>query len=275
MEKITYQNTNYTKAENTTIKVNGAEKDSKTQVDSKKTETNVIDASEINLVGKQDSKLKNLFAKKAAWEVQMEQFEKDSMINDSINEHGKNRENYLNEAYTNNTEVNRLMGLKADLKETYAVEDDSQEQQDLELLEKKFDNKNTFTQEEKDRLANMGPLTDYQKAAMEYKAMAKVFKDRADSAAEGAKNENKTITAIQLESLKVHPMVDAKKDAEEMLNQVNEEIQKSLLDEIKNRVDENLNVDPNKSILDDPQALINQKKATEEDLKGLAVDEKV
>lgn len=72
-----------------------------------------------------------------------------------------------------------------------------------------------------------------------------------------------------------NPRLEAKQQAEDVLKQVDEEIQMTLMEELKKKVNENLNIDPCDQILIDPQSLINNKKVTEEDLKGLAVDEKV
>jgi hypothetical protein len=41
------------------------------------------------------------------------------------------------------------------------------------------------------------------------------------------------------------------------------------------KVDAKLDIDPKDPILTDPKSLVDNKKVTEEDLKGLAVDEKV
>jgi hypothetical protein len=121
----------------------------------------------------------------------------------------------------------------------------------------------------------MGPMTEYQRASLDYTIQETEFQSRIDDENNDFYNEARTITAIKLERLKDDPMVDANKEAEDLLKQVEGEIQKALLEEIKSRVNENLDIDPNKSILDNPQALIDQKKVTEEDIKGLAVDEKV
>ena len=68
-----------------------------------------------------------------------------------------------------------------------------------------------------------------------------------------------TITAIKLDLLKSNPMLDAKKEAEDIMKKVDYEIQTALIKEIKNKVDENLNIDPNNPILLDPQSLVDQK----------------
>ncbi len=249
----------------------------KTKPESVKVEekSGAIQGSELNLGGQQDTTLKKLLSQRAAWQAQLDQFDKDLKMDEVITGHEDARETYKVEASTNQQEVSRLNDLTKDAKDSYGVDDGSIEQKDLELLQKQLWDKEPLTEEERNSISEMGPLTEYQKIAMEYTSMAKVFQTRADSAVQGAENESRTISAIKLELLKSQPMVEAKKLAEDFLVKVDEEIQLALLEEIKSRVSENLNIDPNTQILTDPQALINQKKATEEDLKGLAVDEKV
>lgn len=237
--------------------------------------TGTIMASELNLTGTQDIELRQLLAQKAAWQKQLDQFTSDQKMDEMITGHEDNRETLKEEALTNQKESARLYSLIKDAKESYCVEDDSTEQKDLELLQKLKLGEEELTEEELSRVSKMGPMTEYQKVAMDYTSMIKIFNKRSTAANDGAINESRTITAIKLELLKTHPMVDAKKEAEEMLKQTDEEIQQLLLEEIKKRVNENLNIDPETQILTDPQALINKKKATEEDLKGLAVDETV
>lgn len=235
----------------------------------------VINAGELNVPGIKDSTLKALLAQRSALKVRLDQFKKDSKIDNTEKEHEEKKASLQREADSGLSEVNRLEGLKDELQETYGVEEDSTEQKDLHLLEKLAKGKEELTEDEIDRVRNMGPLTEYQRAAFEYTLQEVEFQNRVDAATNDIYNENRTITAIKLERLKDDPMVDANKEAEELLNKVDAEIQKSLLEEIKNRVNENLDIDPNTSLLDNPQALIGQKKVTEEDLKGLAVDEKI
>lgn len=73
---------------------------------------------------------------------------------------------------------------KEQLRKEYGVELDSQEQKDLELLQKKQDSKNkldvgSFTDEEMDRLKELEgtPLTEYQKAVLELNDTAREYKD--------------------------------------------------------------------------------------------------
>jgi hypothetical protein len=242
--------------------------------DSKKKTSGTINASELNIPGNKNSTLKELLAKRAAIKVQMDQFEKDLNVADEIKTHADKRDSLQKEASSHQGEVNRINGLKNDLKETYGVEDNSDEQKNLELLEKQIATPEALTTEERDKIKNMGELSEYQEAALEYDAMAGIWQDRADQAMEDSINEDKSIEGIKLGLLKTHPMLDAKKEAEGILKKTDDEIQVAILDELKNKVNENLDIDPDKSILTELQSLVDNKKVTEEDVKGLAVDEK-
>lgn len=234
-----------------------------------------INASELNLGGIQAGSLKELFGKKMAWKLQVDQFDRDLDVENKINGHSERSKTLLNEAQDNQTDADRLTKLKNDMKETYAIDDESIEQKDLELLEKQAKGKVPLTDEEKNRLASMGPLTEYQTNALDFSKMVNEFQKRADDARADSAIELRTIDAIKLDLLKSNPMLEAKEQAEDILKQVDEEIQKTLVEELKKKVNENLNLDPTDQIILDPQSLINNKKVTEEDLKGLAVDEKV
>lgn len=275
MEMDGIQNRGINTTRYTTDNLKQAENDAKTK--EKKTSTTdngVIKADGLNIPGMKDSVLKQLLAQRAALKVQMDQFKKDNKEAGVIQEHIDKKTSLQEEADSSLSEVNRLNGLKDDLQESYGVEEGSTEQKDLLLLEKLAEGK-PMTEDEITKIKDMGPLTEYQKASLDYTIMEVEFQNRISSANDDIYNENRTISAIKQELLKNDGMIDANKEVEDLLKKVDSEIQKALLDEIKNRVNENLDIDPNTSILDNPQALLDQKKATEEDLKGLAVDEKV
>lgn len=252
-----------------------AENDAKTK--GKKTsagDNGIIKADGLNIPGMKDSALKELLAQRSALKVRLDQFKKDNKEDGVVQEHIDKKTSLQKEADSSLSEVNRLKGLKDDLQENYGVEDDSTEQKDLLLLEKLAEGK-PMAEDELTKIKNMSPLTEYQKASLDYTIMEVEFQNRISAANDDIYNESRTISAIKLERLKNDGMIDANKEVEDLLEKVDSEIQKALLDEIKNRVNENLDIDPNTNILDNPQTLIDQKKATEEDLKGLAVDEKV
>ncbi|HHV13344.1 MAG TPA: hypothetical protein GXX75_24020 [Clostridiales bacterium] len=240
--------------------------------------SDTIQASDLNLAGSQDTELKRLLGQKAALQIQLKQFEKELELDDVVQGYADKRESLLEEAGENQNEVKRLSGLKAELKESLGIDDDSQEQKDLlirEGLQKKQMSGQMLTDEERELLRNMEPMTQYQEASLEYSRMIHTYQKRAEEAVEGSIRANQTISAIKQERLKSDPMAKANKEAADLLKEVDDEIKKALAQEVADRVKENLGVDEEELLLSNPQALVEKKKATEEDLKGLAVDERL
>lgn len=236
--------------------------------------SDIIQASDLTLADNQDTVLKQLFGQKAALHIQLSQFAKERELDDAIQGHADKRETLLKEAGTDQGEVRRLEELQSGLKDTFEIDEESTEYQDFLILEKKQLNKDLTTQEQ-ERLKQMGPMTEYQKEALNYSKMMDVFQKRADRSVNEAVGEGQMITAIKLGRLKSQPMVEAKKLAEDLLKQVDDDIKKALSQEVASRVKENLGLPEEDQLLNNPQALIEKKKVMEEDLKGFTVDEKV
>ena len=124
---------------------------------------------------------------------------------------------------------------------------DSQEQQDLLLLEKEQDYKNGvldegLTDEEYDRLAEIHkkPLTGYQKQAMELNNYAAGHKREIRRADYGMTAEKQNVSRIKLERLKTHAMVDAQGAADDIMDAANDEIIGMLVQEVKDQQDEKM-----------------------------------
>lgn len=136
---------------------------------------------------------------------------------------------------------------KAELKETYGISDDSQEQKDLELMEKaararKPDTRVHLTKEEKERLAEIGdkPLTEYQQRVLNIDSENSFFQKNIDDAQDEMKAEYGAIRAIRQERLKSHGMADAKKEAEEIMADAGKDIIGMLAGEAQDHIDETL-----------------------------------
>lgn len=145
---------------------------------------------------------------------------------------------------------------KSALQKEYEIDPDSQEQKDLELLEKyqnATDNPGTtkyeFTQEELDRLKELQdmPRTEYQKKALKLNGQAKDMKKIVDREEQSAFNLTKSITNAKLEQLKSQDMQKAGEAAEEINQAVNEEIVDLLLQEGKESVDEKMEEEQEKA----------------------------
>lgn len=203
-----------------------------------------VDASELNL--QQDTVLsKQIQAQKKALRHILNAFGVEQGISDSINEHIKKAEELTEEANMNLSEAKRLEGLKSNLKKTYDIADDSMEQKDLELLEKqerieRRETKEVLSVEEKKRLSEMGPLTEYQAAALEYEKAIFEFNTRATDAIDNAFYKNRVAEALKIEQGKLHVQVDAQKAADDIMEQASKEIVGMLLNEGKELVDDKI-----------------------------------
>ena len=130
---------------------------------------------------------------------------------------------------------------------------DSQEQQDLLLLEKEQDYKNGvldegLTDEEYDRLAEIHkkPLTGYQKQALELNNYAAGHKREIRRADYGMTAEKQNVSRIKLERLKTHAMVDAQGAADDIMDAANDEIIGMLVQEVKDQQDEKMDEEKEK-----------------------------
>ena len=136
---------------------------------------------------------------------------------------------------------------KEALRQQYGVEMDSQEQKDLELLEKKADAYRDpigvqLTKEEEERLAQLEdqPRTEYQERCLQIDAYQGTYEQRNKQINEEMMAYNSSIREIRLERLKYHGMVDAQKQADEVMEQASSEIIGLLVNEAKDHVDEEL-----------------------------------
>ncbi len=157
-------------------------------------------------------------ARRQAWKVVENAWKNDRSVDDTIQSH---RDSYAELE-------NRKKGA---LREQCGVDADSQEQQDLLLLEKEQDYKNGvldegLTDEEYDRLAEIHkkPLTEYQKQALELNNYAADHKREIRRADYGMTAEKQNVSRIKLERLKTHAMVDAQGAADDIMDAVNDEI---------------------------------------------------
>ena len=180
----------------------------------------------------------------------------------------------LEEARANHELVEGNTERIENLRQQYGVDADSQEQKDLELLMKAADpdSFDSFTEDEKARLEEMGPqlkylallrqktlatepskfteddqarlnelgksLTEYQRNCLEINEERYVYQRREDNAQNYAQELQSSLTDMKIERLKFHKMADAQKKADQVMEQASEEIIGLLVDEAKDHVDE-------------------------------------
>lgn len=259
-------------------------------------------AGDMNLYNEAVTKKTN--ARKRAMKLIMDTYGNDKKIDDGLNEIREHQKRLSENLDTANSELNRLKESKEQLKEKYEIEEDSQEQKDLELLEKYNKDPFSLSKEEIERLKNMGPVTDYQRETMELNALKDDWQKVADASSEGIVNASKAISTIQIERLKSHEMTDSQTEAKEILESSAKEIADMILSEAKDKVDENLeekiedakeakkkeqaekaaqekeetieNADTenedNEQLMKDLKKIIDEEQVVEDDIKGLIMD---
>ncbi|MCM1258289.1 MAG: hypothetical protein NC307_10625, partial [Roseburia sp.] len=131
----------------------------------------------------------------------------------------------------------------AQLKEQFGVADDSQEQKDLEILVKIQEGLSgvsggALTEEEIERLKDMGEPTEYQQEALN------LLKEKNYYSMERIKQESKIvglgkgIRQAKTDRLASHGMIDAQKSKEELIEAASKEIFGMLVEDAKDKIDE-------------------------------------
>lgn len=188
---------------------------------------------------KQDSiEARKTSAQKNAMKAIIDQHKRELKTDGVVSDLNEKKEALKKDAELATGEIKRLKDLKQDLKKTFDITDDSTEQKDLDLLEKSIFEPEKLTKEESDQLSKLGPLTDYQKEALQYDAMQKIWQQRLENAGNGISNANRSIIGISLAKLKTHPMVDAQKEAAKILEAASKEVIGIVLQQGKENVEE-------------------------------------
>ena len=210
-------------------------------------------------------------ARKKAWDIVSSAWDSDKNIDASVQ---KSRDKYVQmrelEEESNN-ELNRINSEMDALKKEYKVEPDSKEQKELELIVKYNKSRNDITAEkltdeemEQYNSIDLDNLTEYQNRMLElYDQKEQPEKDLEDAKKEIIK-AGKEITAIGIERLKKHLMVDANKDADVIMKAASDEIMSMIVDEGMDHSDEKL-----EEIKEDTEKNAEEKKEKEEELQEI------
>ena len=146
------------------------------------------------------------------------------------------------------TELNKINNQKAEWKKEYGVADDSKEQKDLELLEKRQDSEVhgsgiILSVEENERLAEIDAkgLTEYQKRSLEVNKDAGMYRSIIESNKPQIKAENDAIYGMK-QSILAKPyeqgMGFAQDTAEDIKLAASKEAAYGMINEVKDKVDE-------------------------------------
>lgn len=186
-------------------------------------------------------------AQQKAMKIVSDTWAGDGEIDDDLEERRNKISRLREEVGQAKSAVNDIEAERERLRESYGVEADSQEEQDLKLLEKEIDAKTAgsnvhISKEEADRIAELkaAGLTDYQKRSLDMKEETVYYENQIYEMEEEIKVENAVIRGTKLERLKKDPMVNAQKEAENVLEAASQEIMGMLMDEAKDHIDEEM-----------------------------------
>lgn len=169
----------------------------------------------------------------------------ENKVSDGIDSMRSEHTNALKDIKFSSDMLKDIENTKEQLRKEYGVELDSQEQKDLELLQKKQDSKNKldvdgFTNEEMDRLKELEgtPLTEYQKAVLELNDTAREYKDVVSKGDTTLQNITGSISQAKIEQLKLRAVQKANKAAEQVIEAASDEITGMLRQEAVDKVEE-------------------------------------
>ncbi len=183
-------------------------------------------------------------AKKEAMKIVGDVFANTQKVDNDLQaraEHVKSLHKDLGEA---NRAIKDIEDDRAALRDSFGVKEDSEEEQNLKLLEKEAKSrmpgsKVTLTFEETKKINEIkaNGLSEYQERSLDMLNSETPYVVTANEAERDIKIENQIISATELERLKSHPMVDAKNQAEAIMDEASKEIVGMLMDEAKDHVD--------------------------------------
>lgn len=162
----------------------------------------------------------------------------------------ESRERRRNLQVTYKEAQDRIMEIREEseaLRDVYGVDADSEEQQYLDLLLKEQAANSPvsgveLTEEESERLYEFRlqgkELTEYQQRQLELNGEIGSHQLVAYKAKAGIEKENAVIRGIREEQRKVHPMTDAQKQAEEVMEAARNEIIGMVTEDAKDHIDE-------------------------------------
>ncbi|MCI9080663.1 MAG: hypothetical protein HFH68_17460 [Lachnospiraceae bacterium] len=201
-----------------------------------------IFAGDFNAQNKNTIELKRKLAYKRAMKILNDTFASEQDIDNSIKGLKEQQEHLKQEALEDKKAAMGVQDERGQLMERYGVTEDSEEHKELELLRKEFQPDTVLTDSEKEQLAGIHKrgLTTYQKDMMELDGKEEVYRQRAAQKESSANAISSSVTDIELERLKTHPVADATREADEIMEAANKELIGGLWAEAKDHVDEKM-----------------------------------
>ena len=249
---------------------------------------NVIDGKTLNLSGNILDEKKTQ-AKKEAMKLIRDAFEGDQKISDSFNEKKRHLEELIQSKGEADKIIKDIESERKALREEYGLSEDSQEEQELKILEKEFrsglpGSEISLSYEEKkalDEIKQRG-LTEYQSRSMEMLDYEKNYIVKSYSNAFKIQDENRSLGMMEREMLKNTSMIDAQKQAKKVEEELNEQVVSIVVDEAKDNIDsevEEKKEEAEKATSNVVEAqqevkeMMSKMNMLDEDIKGIEVDD--
>lgn len=210
-----------------------SEKDSR-----EKKNKNIINGAELNLNASATEK--KIAKERQAMKLKLNQMLSDDEYNQEMKSHLEREAKLKQDSLDTQKEIQAVEDVKVMVKEAYGVEDDSEEQKTLQEIEALKEKQKTqvLTDEEWERLHKTDDLTDYQKLMLEYDDALDELKKRAENSERLAQAHGNAVEGMKQALLQVHPMVDASKQANEIIKEALKEEQSTLMEEMKETYDQ-------------------------------------
>lgn len=208
---------------------------------------NSVFAGDLNLSDSTASRIeqKRNGARKQAKKLIQDAWDKDTKALGSIQDMEKDKADKVNEITDLKAKAAYLEKDKKAAAEEYGIDPDSQEQKDLELLEKYQNNKagvenSHFSEDEVNRLKELQnePLTDYQKQVLKFNASKNAILQDAGMKEEKVISMHESINLAKLDMLKSQTMIKADDVADAVIDAAEDEIFGMLIADGKEKLDE-------------------------------------
>ena len=234
-------------------------------------ETKSINAQDLHAFSQAGSAMdaKKGLARKQTLKLVGDAWDRDQKVSKSIADMVSEKKSKTDELLQLKSKMNDIDSMKSKYMEDYQIDPDSQEQKDLELLEKYQNNKygafsDKFSEEEIERLKELQeqPLTEYQEKVL----AANYAKDGLSVAYERLANEIKglaqSIGDAKVEQEKSQDMLKAQDAAGQILDAADQEILGMLYEEGKEHIEEETEKEEEKA-----EKIVQEKEEKEERLE--------
>ncbi len=237
-------------------------------------------------------------ARKQAMKIVGDAWEGERKIDDDLASRSAKIVKYRETLRKAGDELKEIESRRSELRENYGVEADSEEEENLKLLEKELAAKKIgsgihLTKEEEEQLAEIKKtgLTEYQKRSLALKENGSQYEQEIEEAEKQIQTVNAVIRGAGLERRKSQRMIIEQKSAEDVLEAASEQIVGMLIDEAKDHMDEKMaeekeaaeekaekeeaeeeRIEKQNEKKKEIKKIVDEMKLLEEDIKGAAVD---